>query len=103
MVFSRSDLHDAFLLSYVSRRVGAETVHDHHRVHDHVMQVPLMALCGALQRALRRSRAARRAAPAQERALRAQSGAESAGAKLECARCSACCMLPASGAEAQKV
>ena len=93
-MLSGSDLHDALLLSYVSRRVGAETVHDHHRVHDHVMQVPLMALCGALQRALRRSRAARRAAPAQERALRARSGAESAGVKLECARCSACCMLP---------
>ena len=56
-MLSESDLHDALLLSYVSRRVGAETVHDHHRVHDHVhvMQVPLMALCGALQRAPARS------------------------------------------------
>jgi len=35
-MLSESDLHDALLLSYVARRVGAETVHDHHRVHDHV-------------------------------------------------------------------
>ena len=34
-MLSRSDLHDALLLSYVSGRVGAETVHDHHRVHGH--------------------------------------------------------------------
>ena len=34
-MLSESDLHDALLLSYVARRVGAETVHDHHRVHGH--------------------------------------------------------------------
>ena len=34
-MLSESDLHDALLLSCVSRRVGAQTVRDHHRVHDH--------------------------------------------------------------------
>ena len=102
-MLSESDLHDALLLSYVARRVGAETVHDHNRVHDHVMQVPLMALCGALQRALRRSWAAQRAAPAQERALRARSGAESPEAELQCARCTACCMLQQAVPRGKKV